>query len=1053
GQWQTPWGKAGPKGKGLGAPGAGTFAVKMDATYHVEVLRPYPAEDSSVFVHKGGARKDSDMITLEGMSARGNFEGANRPGRWLSMLAASVARGAQIATYARDHFDATGLGEIAAAAGPEIQRACEILDATKNCEPAAAEVETSVQTLLSYCADEGLTAHFQRSAVLAANIYNFSMNALEAAAVLAHRGQWTTELAKNLGALPAPVRDFLQNPANDEALLRALTAAYNHQVLDSQRPVAAAGGDPLGNYGNYAAPPFAEPAPPAAAAAAPAEDPLGASQAPAAGPTLFGRKRPAPAEASAEPAPKRSLFGAKPAPKPAAKAPAAAPNKPAEQPSVGAWPTPAFLRWLQSTSDLTATVETPETLRQAIEAVPNSLRKQYDLAEASESCAASLRALREEYIGTLLEEAEMFCAPKHKVALEEDFIGHGVLTLCYARKAFAEESKAEEVAELIQQLKGDHVPVEAENQLDEAAAIFGLLSAVPADLLEWAGVSPARKYRSIRAKTWPRDVGRAGTLAYLAFAAHLKILQDDHGEEASAVAPEHGDEGEAQARGEKRGRPQPEPAEPVLKPAAARKYCQGFDNIQCAFGPGGERAQPHGPAQCLFCSPQRLEEALGDPARAVAARKRFAQLAPQMQAVALGRVREPGYRNWLAAVAAQPQAEVEEAVAGKYKYCQGYNGIQCSFGAEGRPAQPHGPARCLFCNPEHLQEALNAPLRAAAARRRFAQLSPEAQEAVLGRVVRPEHRDQLAAAQPLLEAEEPAPRAYRRQDQSWRGAAPYTPEDLAARYSAGAAAWEEVLRQRQAVAEPEVAAVEYRVKVVDDRRKSLNMMQQAEPRLPRGAEVSNEDIVAKAAATRLAANLQLWAEFNSWQVCDSCGALQHCIFCRSARPAPRPQPPPDALRGLSLDVRQALQPAEPDFGPVARSRDQFERLQAARAYADFYWEHESFLANNAGCDARARRRWLRFMEKEGLECALWPDLFLERQHCLTWARLQSSSRQARGSERSTLEERLNFDPLNETSLPKNATGLKRSYMALVLSPILDFSLSYELLHFAFDLGL
>ena len=67
--------------------------------------------------------------------------------------------------------------------------------------------------------------------------------------------------------------------------------------------------------------------------------------------------------------------------------------------------------------------------------------------------------------------------------------------------------------------------------------------------------------------------------------------------------------------------------------------------------------------------------------------------------------------------------------------------------------------------------------------------------------------------------------------------------------------------------------------------------------------------------------------------------------------------------------------------------------------------------------------------------------------------LQSSSRQARGSERSTLEERLNFDPLSEASPPEEATGLKRSYMALVLSPVLDFSLSYELLHFAFDLGL
>ena len=270
------------------------------------------------------------------------------------------------------------------------------------------------------------------------------------------------------------------------------------------------------------------------------------------------------------------------------------------------------------------------------------------------------------------------------------------------------------------------------------------------------------------------------------------------------------------------------------------------------------------------------------------------------------------------------------------------------------------------------------------------------------------------------------------------------------------------------------------------------MMRQSEPRLPRSAEVSNEDPLPKAASTRLAANLQLWAEYNSWQVCDSCGALQprdlapaglrgllrpncnakHCIFCRSARPAPRPQPPPDALRGLSLAARQALQPfswaavsvadkiaalPQPAQGAARRAFDLLlARSGPAKdqsAYADFYWEHESFLANNAGCEARARRRWLRFLEKEGLECALWPDLFLERQHCLTWARLQSSSRQARGSERSTLEERLNFDPLGEANPLKEATGLKRSYMALVLSPVLDFSLSYELLHFAFDLGL
>ena len=50
--------------------------------------------------------------------------------------------------------------------------------------------------------------------------------------------------------------------------------------------------------------------------------------------------------------------------------------------------------------------------------------------------------------------------------------------------------------------------------------------------------------------------------------------------------------------------------------------------------------------------------------------------------------------------------------------------------------------------------------------------------------------------------EQAVPRSYRQQDQSWRGAAPYTPEELVARYSAGAVAWEETLRQRRAVAEP-----------------------------------------------------------------------------------------------------------------------------------------------------------------------------------------------------------------------------------------------------------
>ena len=67
------------------------------------------------------------------------------------------------------------------------------------------------------------------------------------------------------------------------------------------------------------------------------------------------------------------------------------------------------------------------------------------------------------------------------------------------------------------------------------------------------------------------------------------------------------------------------------------------------------------------------------------------------------------------------------------------------------------------------------------------------------------------------------------------------------------------------------------------------------------------------------------------------------------------------------------------------------------AYGHFFEEQERFFERSPKPGARQLRRWLRFIETEGLECALWPRLFLARRQCLTWARLQSTSRQARGA--------------------------------------------------------
>ena len=107
-------------------------------------------------------------------------------------------------------------------------------------------------------------------------------------------------------------------------------------------------------------------------------------------------------------------------------------------------------------------------------------------------------------------------------------------------------------------------------------------------------------------------------------------------------------------------------------------------------------------------------------------------------------------------------------------------------------------------------------------------------------------------------------------------------------------------------------------------------------------------------------------------------------------------------------------------------------------------------------DDKAAKRWLRYIEKEGLECVLWPHLFTQRKQCLTWARLQSTTRQAKAAHRSTLAERLDAPLLEEdeeAEPPADVVGVKRHYMALLSSPILDVGLSYEILHFSYDLNL
>ena len=174
-------GGAWAKGKGLS--GEGSHAIGKSELYLVDVLRGYPAEDGSIFVKRAAAGRDLDLVASEGMAGRlssSNAESHRRPGKWLSMLAASVAEAARTAQYAVENLDATGLDFFASEATDEVLEACAVLDTTRKQESSQQQRAAAMQTLLSFAADERAEGSLTRLALMSAKLYVGAMQTLQA---------------------------------------------------------------------------------------------------------------------------------------------------------------------------------------------------------------------------------------------------------------------------------------------------------------------------------------------------------------------------------------------------------------------------------------------------------------------------------------------------------------------------------------------------------------------------------------------------------------------------------------------------------------------------------------------------------------------------------------------------------------------------------------------------------------------------------------------------------------------------------------------------------
>ena len=144
-------------------------------------------------------------------------------------------------------------------------------------------------------------------------------------------------------------------------------------------------------------------------------------------------------------------------------------------------------------------------------------------------------------------------------------------------------------------------------------------------------------------------------------------------------------------------------------------------------------------------------------------------------------------------------------------------------------------------------------------------------------------------------------------------------------------------------------------------------------------------------------------------------------------------------------------------------------------YATFVAEHTEFLQDHPGADELTRRRRLQFIERVGVECALWPVLFWDVKHTFTHERATDPRRVIRQERAPTLEQVLNTgrrtvflaaesdsdsdeegQDTDEEAVEDAGTtrhSMKRLFAALALGRLLGYAADFQLLQFVYDLNL
>lgn len=458
------------------------------------------------------------------------------------------------------------------------------------------------------------------------------------------------------------------------------------------------------------------------------------------------------------------------------------------------------------------------------------------------------------------------------------------------------------------------------------------------------------------------------------------------------------------------------------------------------------------------------------------------------------------------------------------KCCRGYEGFACKFSPvrPGQPAEVHtqrGQHHCIFCHKERMEAAIQEDGRRGVVTRALKKFRA-VDKTIFDLAVQ---RLQLFLGEEAAKGYEKRAAGAPRPEEAWEEA--LSERKLVGRalthkqaedYAAAVRRDQRVARRKLFFPEKPMARASEEV----ENQEKATMEDQCGP----AGSVAPNDTDLPRPSTVQGRMLEDWCKFGSWGVCETCSSMcprplcpmdlrrvnkpkvpaNQCTACKHGEYVPQPEDVPPPLRNLKPKVLEALRPLEMDLGSFERVPNGYRIHTAMIAFAwkeqdvataveglpkhkdrkagrealDFLLEsqdsmykdivdqHMAFLEKHGpGADVKLRRRALRFIETEGLECSLWPQLYWHRNLCETVGRASHEARQKptvarrRVDDSSEDEEEAVENNQDEAGQEKPEIlvaehgRIKRGFLRKVLSPVVGYGAEYSLLHFVYDLSL